>query len=74
MIDKMVNDIKNQTTNGSPNELTSNILDGDKKDLIFEDNNIIYQLTLTENQENNENINMPTINLGECEEAPKKRI
>ena len=43
-----------------------------KKDLIIEDKNIIYQIASTENQENNENMNMSTINLGECEQTLKK--
>ena len=44
----------------------------EKKDLIVEEDNIIYQLTSTENQEKKENINNSTINLGECENILKK--
>ena len=58
MKDNIINDIKNNIINGSLNDLILNILEGDKKDLIIEDNNIIYQLTSTENQDNNENMNI----------------
>ena len=71
-IDKIIDDIKNNNMDGSMYELITNILEGDKKDLVIEDNNIIYQLTSTENQDNNENMNVSTINLGDCEKILKK--
>ena len=75
MLDKMINDIKAEIKNGSLDELIINLLEGDKKDLKIEGNNIIYQLTSTENQHNNENIkniNISTINLDECEKILKR--
>ena len=75
MIDKMINDIKAEIKNGSLDELIINLLEGDNKDLKIEGNNIIYQLTSTENQHNNENIkniNISTINLDECEKILKR--
>ena len=45
-----------------------NIIEKENKDIIIEDNNIIYQLTSTFNQNNNNNTNnISTINLGICE-------
>ena len=70
--DQKIEDIKDQIINDSMNELISDILDADKKNLIIEDNNIIFQLTSTENQENNENMNVSKINLGEYEKTLKK--
>ena len=68
--DKLIFDIKNKI-NGSIDEVLSNILEGDKKDLILEGDHIIYQITSTENQDNNKNKNISTINLGECEKILK---
>ena len=66
MKDKIINSIQKGITDNSMNEIINNIFNGDKNDLVIEDNNIIYQLTSTENQDNNDNINISTINLGEC--------
>ena len=49
------------------NEIISNIFEGEKKDIILEDDNIIFQITTTEYQKKNYNKNISTINLKECE-------
>ena len=65
--DKIIDDIRKEIMNGdSMDKLINNLYNGDKNDLVIEDDNIIYQITSTENQENNDNINISTINLGEC--------
>ena len=57
--------------NGSLNILLLNVTDGEKKDLIAQDKNTIYQITTTENQNNNEYNNISTVNLGDCEDRLK---
>ena len=39
-----------------------------KQDLIVENNDIIFQITTTENQKNNNYSNISNIDLGECED------
>ena len=68
--DKLIYEIKKKI-NGSIDDLLSNILEGDKNDFIIENDNILYQITSTENQYNNINKNISTINMGECEKYLK---
>ena len=52
-----------------------NILDkiiNEEKDITISNNKTIIQLTSTDNQKNNKNHNISTINLGACEETLKK--
>ena len=67
--DKIINNIKNNIINGNIN--LSNLIEGDKEDLLLKTNNILYQITSTENQKNNEYNNISTIDLGECENLLK---
>ena len=53
-------------------DIISNILGENKKDFILYDGNVIFQLTSTENQINNKNINRSTINLKNCESKLKE--
>ena len=55
------------------NTLLKNVTDGIKQDLIATDNDILYQITTTENQKNNNYSNISTINLGECENKLKEK-
>ena len=71
--DKLIEKIKIDIQNGTLNELISNVLGGDKKDYLYKDDNIIYQITSTYNQNNNQNNNISTIILGECEKIVKKK-
>ena len=68
--DEIINIIKNDIINGNI-DLTT-ILSDEKKDLIIKTNNIIYQITSSDNQKNNEYNNVSTILLGECENILKK--
>ena len=68
----MISNIKNEIMKGTMDELIEIIFKGEKKDLVVEEDNIIYQLTSSENQEKNENINNSIIKLGECENILKK--
>ena len=63
--DKLIEKIKSGIQNGAMDELISNVLGGDKKDYLYKDDNIIYQITSTYNQNNNQNNNISTIILGE---------
>ena len=45
----------------------------EKKDLIRKDNNIVYQITTSYNQNNNDYENITTIKLGEFENELKEK-
>ena len=64
-----INIFKNIIYNEKIN-LTS-IINGDESDFIKKINNIIYQITTTENQKNNKFNNISKIDLGECENILK---
>ena len=63
--DKIANNIKNDIVNGNIN--LTNLVKGEQKDLIFSDNNTLFQITTTNNQNNEEYNDISTIQLGECE-------
>ena len=65
--DDLINQITKDITGKSLDKLISNVLEGDKKDLIIEDDNLVYQITSTSNQNNNAYSNISKIILGECE-------
>ena len=69
-IDNMIKTIKDQL-NSTLDDLIKNITDGDKKDLLIKAKEATYQLTTTENQNNNEYSNVSIIKLGECENILK---
>ena len=48
------------------------VTDGIKQDLVAADKDIIYQITTSDNQKNNNYSNISTINLGECENKLKE--
>ena len=55
------------------NEISSLIFNITKgQDLLIKDRNTTYQITQTKNQLNNENRNITSINIGECENILKK--
>ena len=64
---KIIINIKNLLKNGDLNIFVSNIIEKEKKDIIIKDNNIIYQLTSSDNQNNN----ISSIKLGKCESELK---
>ena len=69
-LNNIIINITTELTNGSLNKLISDIIYKNKTDLIIRTNNYIYQLTSSENQNNNE-YNISTIKLGECENILK---
>ena len=68
----MINNIKNQITNHSLDTILESIFTGDKNDILVEEQNIIYQLTSSDNQNNKKYYNISTIKLGECEKELKE--
>ena len=70
--DDFINNIKNKIINDSTNKFISNVIGGDKKDLMIKDNNTLYQITSSDNQNNNKYNNISSIILGECEDILKK--
>ncbi len=69
--DNIIKSIKTEITNGNLNSIISNIKDGDKNDYILQDNDAIYQITSSDNQNNNEYNNISSILLGDCEQKLK---
>ena len=69
--DQMLQKIKNDIIGGLMNSQLSNVINGEKKDIIIPNDNIVYQITSTENQKNqkNKNNNASTIDLGKCEKT-----
>ena len=69
--DQVIETIENYIINGLLDSLLSNLIDGEKKDIIIPNEDIIYQITSTENQKNQKkkNMNESTIELGECEKT-----
>jgi len=63
----MTNKIRDDLTNGNMNDLISDVI-GNNKDLMTKENNIVYQITSSDNQNINEYNNISTIQLGKCEE------
>ena len=70
--DEIIKIIKKDLTNGNLDSLLINLIDGEKEDLLAIDNNIIYQITTSENQKNNNYTNISTIDLGVCEDRLKQ--
>ena len=68
--DKIIELIKYDLLNGNLNSLLENVTKL-KQDLIVENNDIIFQITTTENQKNNNYSNISNINLGLCEDRLK---
>ena len=63
--DKIMKNIKENIQNGGIN--LTNLVEGDKKDLVMKETDIIFQITSTENQKENEYKDISTIQLGQCE-------
>ena len=68
--DKNINLIENIFSGSSINIILDNIINGDN-DIIISNNETIIQITSTDNQRNNKNTNISTINFRECEESLK---
>ena len=70
--DNLIKNIEEELMNGSMDSLIEDIIKGDKKDLVIKEKDISYQITTTENQNNNEYNNISLIQLGECENTLRK--
>ena len=68
--DKIIENIKNDIIEGILD--LSNLISGDKKDLILKENTTFYQITTTDNQNNEKYEDISSIQLGECEKILKK--
>ena len=67
--DEIIDNIKNDIEKGRIN--LTNLIEGDKNDLILKEKDAIYQITSTENQNNKNYEDISTIQLGECENILK---
>ena len=65
-----IENIKNIFSDSSNNNILDNIINGDK-DITISNDEAKIQITSTNNQKNNKDYNISTINLGECEEILK---
>jgi len=65
--DSIINNLMNDIINGSLNPFLDEIVEGNKDDLIVTKDDISFQITTTDNQNNNEYNNISTIYLGNCE-------
>ena len=59
--------IENELNNLKKDACIENIIIKENKDFLIKDNNIVYQLTSSYNQNYNKYNNLSSINLGECE-------
>ena len=62
----IIEDIKDLFSSGEFNDQLDNIVNGEK-DIIVNNKDILIQITTTDNQKKNENHNISSIDLGECE-------
>ena len=69
--DKLISNIENDIINRKIEGLL-NKLNETKEDFIIKNNDTIYQITTTENQNNNEYKNISTVKLGDCEDRLKE--
>ena len=63
----LISTIIKEIEDGTLNKLLSGVIFEEKNDIIKINNDVLYQLTSSFNQKNNEYENITTINLGECE-------
>ena len=71
--DETIKNIKNDILNGTLDELIFKLLSNEKEYLIIESKDIKYEITTTDNQNNNNGyLNLSIIRLGECENELKK--
>ena len=68
----IIENIRNEISNGSMNSLLINVINENKMDFYVKEDNELYQITSSYNQNNREYSNMSTINLGICEDILKE--
>mgnify|MGYP002624060022 CR=1 FL=1 len=69
--DDIISFIKEDIINHKMEYLLSNVTEGNKEDIFIKDENVLYQITTTDNQNNNIYNNISSIKLGECENILK---
>ena len=71
--DDIIKNINDSIINHKIDPLLLNVLEGNKEDLCIKEENVLYQITTTENQNNNIYNNISTIKLGKCEEILREK-
>ena len=71
--DELLKNIETQIMNGTIDELLFSITNNEKKDLIVETNDILYQITSSYNQNNKIYNNISILELGDCEKILKEK-
>ena len=69
----IIKNIKEQLSNGDLDSLLIGLTEGQKKDLLIKSKDITFQITTTDNQNNNNYTDISRIKLGECENLLKKQ-
>ena len=70
--ENMINQIKNDITNGKIKSLLKNVTNEEKQDILIKESDAVYQITSSDNQNNKQYSNISTIKLGECENKIKE--
>ena len=70
--DNIIQSIKTDLSSGNLMSILSNVINGSKEDFILDDKDAIYQITSSDNQNNNEHENISSILLGDCETKLKQ--
>ena len=65
--DNLINNIMSDIESGNLNDIIDDLLIGEENDYVIKKDDIIFQLTTSENQESNEYNNISSIQLGNCE-------
>ena len=65
--DKKIESLKEDIMNGNMDDIINDITES-KEDYVKKENDIIYQITTSENQKNNLNKNTTSLDLGDCED------
>ena len=68
--DQLISNIQNDIINHKIDDLINNITET-KQDLVVREEDTIYQITTTENQNNNKYNNISSVKLGDCEDRLK---
>ena len=69
----MISNIVDNIISGNLNDLLDDIASGETNDFYIKEDDVIFQITTTENQDNDEYNNVSTIHLGKCEDILKQR-
>ena len=70
--DIIIKQIRSDIESGLMSQELINLVDGDKNDFIIKENDILYQITSSNNQKNNDYKDISTILFGDCEDILKR--